>query len=85
MLSGSNLNEIIAVCFDFNDGSACLSPDGWNFKEDKMPEKNSEWILFLDEEDKDRTFRTYRGEYGRWKATSENVREIERALSRIRQ
>jgi hypothetical protein len=78
VLSGNNLNQTIDVRYDFQDGSACLALENWKFTEDTMPQTNSEWILFLEQENG--IFTTYRGDYGRWEATRENIKEIEHAL-----
>lgn len=65
-LRGSDIPEYILVRYDFDDGSACLTPPVWTFSSTLMPKKNSRWILFLQTiEDTPAWFQTYRGDYGR--------------------
>ncbi len=80
ILSGDNLGKTINVRYDFHDGSACLPLEGWKFTKDKMPQVKSEWILFLNQENDNKLFTTYRGDYGRWESTEENIKDIEEAL-----
>lgn len=80
ILRGENLPEILNVRYDFHDGSACLPQEGWKFTDDTMPQVASQWLLFLNQQGGTSSFATYRGDYGRWQATKENIKEIEEAL-----
>ncbi len=80
ILKGDVIGKNINVRYDFQDGSACLPLKGWKFTKDKMPQIKSEWILFLKQKSDKKIFVTYRGDYGRWKATEENIKEIKEAL-----
>lgn len=80
LLKGANLPEVLDVRYDFSDGSACIAEAGWKFTEDLMPEKGSRWILFLDQDTQMKYWTTYRGSFGRWDASPENIQEVEDAL-----
>ncbi|HOJ76487.1 MAG TPA: hypothetical protein PLZ08_00115 [Bacillota bacterium] len=75
ILKGAAVNKTLKVKYRFEDGSACLPEDGWQFHDLIMPKKGSSWILFVDSKT-DGIFNTYRGNYGRWEATPENIRII---------
>ena len=65
-LSGRNTPEYILVRYDFDDGSACVAEPNWRFSAEKMPKKESRWILFLNPiEATPSWFQTYRGSFGR--------------------
>ena len=70
----------IEVYYEFGDGSACIAPEDWNFDKALMPRAGSKWILFLKRESEQHVYMTYRGDYGRWKATEENVAAIKKAV-----
>lgn len=79
--NGASL-ETVHVQYDFHDGSACVAPSTeWIFEEKFMPQKGSRWILFLESKnDKESIWQTYRGDYGRWEATDENLKKIKNQL-----
>ena len=64
-VSGEEVSENFSVFFDFQDGSACLKPPDWKFSGDMMPASGSKWILFLKKDEDSKTYRTYRGDFGR--------------------
>jgi hypothetical protein len=80
LLKGANVPEVLDVRYDFSDGSACIAEAGWRFTEDLMPEKGSRWILFLDKDSQMKYRTTYRGSFGRWDASPENIQEVENVL-----
>ncbi len=82
LLKGANSSEVLDVRYDFTDGSACIKESGWKFTEGLMPEKGSSWILFLDKDSQMKYRTTYRGSFGRWDASLENIQEVESALKK---
>jgi len=70
----------IKVDFSFDDNSICIQPENWHFRESMMPEKGSKWILFLKDKDSLEVFKTYRGDYGRWEATRDNLQKVREGL-----
>lgn len=70
------------VRHDFSDGSACIAEVGWKFTDNLMPKKGSKWILFLKNDNFAKEWTTYRGDFGRWKAKLENIKEVESSLSK---
>lgn len=76
-LKGEKLQGKIVIRYDFSDGSACIAPEDWAFSGQMMPKKASRWILFLQNSDNaGKVWNTYRGDYGRWPATQENLDQI---------
>jgi len=73
---GEEAGAEIRVRFDFHDGSPCLEPEGWRFKESLMPKLGTRWILFLSK-DKSGTgyYETFRGDLGRFEF-GESARKI---------
>jgi len=66
----------IRVRFDFHDGSPCLEPGGWRFKESLMPKRGSRWVLFLSKDKSGRGYyETFRGDFGRVEF-GESVRKL---------
>lgn len=55
--------QIVRIRYQFQDGSACLEPQGWVFSESMMPKKGSLWTLYLQGEGP--ILDTYRGSFGR--------------------
>jgi len=82
ILKGINLPGIFNIRYDFHDDSACLPLKGWVFSKDIMPKSESAWILFLNKNKEYEIFTTYRGDFGRWEATEENIAEVEKALEK---
>ena len=82
ILKGETLPETIEIQYKFTDGSACLRPKDWLFNDKIMPQKGSRWILFLLSEDhkEENAWITYRGDYGRWTLTDENLNKIKNRL-----
>jgi hypothetical protein len=81
VLKGGALPKRIRVRYDFHDGSPCLSPPDWKFKEEFMPAKGSRWVLFLEEKsDRDDFWQTYRGDYGRWPANKANIDRVKKLV-----
>lgn len=79
VLKGEMPEDVVRVRYDFDDGSACIAPQGWEFSEKLLPEKGSSWILFLARNESG-IYLTYRGEYGRWQAGIENIDKIKALL-----
>jgi tetratricopeptide (TPR) repeat protein len=77
-LKGPPLNKDLPLRYEFHDRSkSTAAPKGWKFTEDKMPEKGSEWILFIKNGlPRDGAFDTYMGNYGRQPATEDNLNHI---------
>lgn len=77
----SPLLKVIRVRYDFHNGSPCIEPEKWTFDKKIMPHKGSLWILFLKSKDNEEDiWETYRGDYGRWEATDENLNKIKNQL-----
>ncbi len=77
VLKGKSLIGKIRVRYDFDDGSACIVPEGFKFNDAMMPAKGSQWILFLTSKDSRQNFwGTYRGDYGRWTANEDNLKKV---------
>jgi tetratricopeptide (TPR) repeat protein len=78
ILKGPPLNKDLPVRYEFYDRqSSSGPPPGWKFGKDKMPEKGSEWIIFIRMAvPRDGAFDTYEGSYGRHPATEENLNQI---------
>ena len=80
VMKGSPMSKILDVRYDFQDGSACLAPEGEKFTKDWMPPVGSRWVLFLNKDKGEMYFSTYRGDFGRWPATEANIKEVNRAF-----
>ncbi len=86
VLKGSSPKDPhINVPYAFHDGSACLPDKDWKFTEDVMPKKGSGWILFLTppnwkSSNTDNAFTTYRGDFGRLAATTDNIAKVKKLL-----
>ena len=77
VLKGKPLIGKIRVQYYFDDGSACIVPEGFKFNDTMMPAKGSQWILFLASKDsREKFWSTYRGDYGRWIATEDNLEKV---------
>lgn len=77
ILKGPPLNRDLPVRFEFHDHSKATAPAGWKFGLDKMPEKGSSWIIFIQNAvPRERMFDTYQGSYGRQPATEENLNQV---------
>lgn len=78
ILKGPPLNKDLPLRFEFKDRSTTAGvPEGWKFGEDKMPAKNSSWIIFIEWcHPRDGMFDTYEGSYGRLPATEENLNKV---------
>jgi len=80
ILKGSSLPKTLNIRYDFHDGSACIDLEGWKFSKSIMPKSGSLWILFMNKSKENNAFVTYRGDFGRWEATEENIIKVEKAL-----
>ena len=95
IVSKLSLNRTIRVNYAFHDGSACLAPPDFKLDLSKtqsasgkatvgsrayLPEVNSRWILFLNPTGSFNQFSTYRGDYGRWPVTAENMKKVQSLL-----
>jgi tetratricopeptide (TPR) repeat protein len=77
ILKGPPLNRDLPIRYEFHDRSAKKVPDGWKFGDDKMPEKGSKWLIFIQVAlPRDGAFDTYTGDYGRQPYTDENMNRI---------
>lgn len=78
ILKGPPLNKDLPVRFEFHDRSGKISaPEGWKFADDKMPEKGSKWVLFIEWcSPRDHMFDLYQGCYGRLPANEENLNKV---------
>lgn len=75
------LSGKVPVTFDFHDHSPCLEPPDWKFEEGMLPKAETRWILFLKPSEKaGAPFGTYRGTFGRWPATPENLARAKKLL-----
>lgn len=74
VLKGKPVTGKLNVRYLFTDGSACLEPKGWVFKQDMMPKPGSTWILLLKEPG------TYRGSFGRIPHTEDNLKKVKALL-----
>lgn len=84
VLKGAQVpNAKINVGYAFHDGSACLAEPNWVFSDAKMPQKDSKWILFLEQPSlKSNVFFTYRGDFGRVAATTSSIANVQKLISK---
>jgi tetratricopeptide (TPR) repeat protein len=78
-LKGPPLNKALPVKYEFHDYLAVnqTPPKGWEFSDKVLPEKGSQWILFIDfGVPKRGMFETFQGSYGRQPATDENLNNL---------
>ena len=85
ILKNRTLPNQIKIHYEFQDGSACITPQKWKFEKDSMPKLGSKWILFLNKRDNGELFTTYRGDFGRWKATKEEITTLQKRLTTIKE
>jgi tetratricopeptide (TPR) repeat protein len=77
ILKGPPLNKDLPIRYEFHDRAKCELPSGWKFGADKMPEKGSQWIIFIQNAvPRERMFDTFQGAYGRQPATDENLNKV---------
>lgn len=77
ILKGPPLNKDLPIRYEFHDRAKCGLPPGWKFGADKMPEKGSQWIIFIQHAvPRGRMFDTFQGSYGRQPATDENLNQV---------
>jgi tetratricopeptide (TPR) repeat protein len=77
ILKGPPLNKDLPIRYEFHDRSKAPAPADWKFGADKMPEKGSEWLVFIPIAlPRNGAFDTYQGNYGRQPATEENLNKI---------
>ncbi len=78
ILKGPPLNRDLPLRYEFTDRvNDPQAPPGWKFGPDKMPEKGSQWIVFIKNAlPRDGAFDTYQGSYGRQPATEENLNKV---------
>ncbi len=77
ILKGPPLNKELPIRYEFYDRTNNVAPPGWKFGKDKMPEKGSEWIIFIRNAiPRDGAFDTYEGSYGRQPANEDNLNQI---------
>ncbi len=78
ILKGPPLNKELPIRYEFYDRQTGAGmPEGWKFGKDKMPAKESEWIIFIrNAVPREGAFDTYEGSYGRQPATAENLNQI---------
>ena len=80
VLKGEQLKGNIQIGYEFHNGSACIELENWQFSDELMPKDNSRWILFLKNNEQG-AYATYRGDYGRWPASSENLQKVKEQLN----
>jgi tetratricopeptide (TPR) repeat protein len=79
ILKGPPLNRCVPIRYEFHDhtSNANEPPAGWKFSPSLMPEKDSEWILFIEHAvPRLGLFDTYEGSYGRQPANEENLNKV---------
>jgi hypothetical protein len=79
-----SLKKPIHVWYDFFEDGWCIPPEGVIFSESLMPPKGSQWILFINQAKSFRRFGIYRGKYGRWTASKENIGKVKQLLSALK-
>ncbi|HEY9784205.1 MAG TPA: hypothetical protein V6D17_02310 [Candidatus Obscuribacterales bacterium] len=87
ILKGPPLNKDLPVRYEFHDRSEknMELPAGWHFSDDKMPEKGSQWILFMYFCAPHKgAYDLYQGCYGRLPANEENLNRVYAMLERER-
>jgi len=83
ILKGPPLGFHPFVKYEFHDSFNPIMPKGWKFNEKMMPEKDSEWILFVEYAvPKSGMFELYQGSYGRQPATEENLQKLNSLLDK---
>jgi hypothetical protein len=78
-----HIGDTIRVPYHFHDLSACESPRNWKFSASLMPKKGTRWILFLNSSNPhfgQSVYETYRGDFGRWADTPENLSKVKQNL-----
>ena len=80
ILKGEQVPQTLKLRYDFSDGTACIAPKKWEFNDKFMPEPKSKWLLFLQGKNKSQIFSSYRGPFGRMKASKQNVTEAEASI-----
>ncbi|CAN5383726.1 hypothetical protein BH11CYA1_BH11CYA1_32420 [soil metagenome] len=77
ILRGPKLNREMPVRFEFHDKTGAEPPKDWKFSDDKMPKKDSKWLLFTEMAiPTNGAFETYHGNFGRLEATDANLDKI---------
>lgn len=77
ILKGPPLNKDLPVRYEFHDRAKCSLPADWKFGADKMPEKGSQWIIFIQHAvPRGRMFDTFQGSYGRQPASDQNLNQV---------
>lgn len=77
-----SLKRPIHVNFAFQDGSACMPPRGFKLEADSLPSVGSRWILFLKSAYAFNHYSTYRGSYGRFSATPDNLALVKKIVEK---
>jgi tetratricopeptide (TPR) repeat protein len=77
ILKGPPLNATLPIRYEFHDKTSNVPPPNWKFTPELMPEKGSEWLLFIEYAvPRMGMFDTYEGSYGRQPASEENLNKI---------
>ena len=77
ILKGPPLNKSLPLKYEFHDYVNTAAPSGWKFGDNVMPEKGSQWILFIEfAVPKRGMFETFQGSFGRQPATDENLNNL---------
>lgn len=84
---GPPLTRSLPVKYEFHDSVNTKMPAGWKFSEDKMPQKGSKWILFIENAVPKRSygnmmFELFEGSYGRQPVTEENMNHLDSLLDK---
>lgn len=75
----------LTILFEFDPSETQEKRDNWIFNESMMPDPQSEWIIFIPNAVPvpGKGFSTYRGSFGRMKATAENLEALACIIARI--
>ena len=84
---GPPLNKSLPVKYEFHDRVNIQIPVGWRFSPDKMPNKGSKWILFIENAVPKQSygkmmFDLFQGSYGAQAATEENMNHLNALLDK---
>jgi tetratricopeptide (TPR) repeat protein len=83
-LKGPPLNKALPLKYEFHDLVNTAKPAGWKFDAKSLPEKGSQWILFIEfAVPKRGMFETFQGSYGRQPATDDNLNNLYQLLDKF--
>lgn len=84
-LKGPPMGRDPLILHEFRNSPMEKAPDGWKFGIEKMPKKNSRWLIFVPVCVPDNgAFKTYHGRIGRLPSTEETRRQLNAVIEKHR-